>query len=41
VISWLGTGMDRVLRMNVSVPMVGWKDEHPYSVGWRNLVIDK
>jgi hypothetical protein len=41
VISWLGTGVARVLRMNASVPMVGWKDEHPQSVGWRQPVIDK
>ena len=25
VISWLGTGLARVLRMNSSNPMVGWK----------------
>jgi hypothetical protein len=41
VISWLGTGVARVLRMNASEPMVGWKDEHPQSVGWRQPVIDK
>ena len=41
MISWLGMGVARVLRMNVSVPMVGWKDEHPLSVGWRQPVIDK
>jgi hypothetical protein len=41
VISWLGTGVARVLRINASVPMVGWKDEHPQSVGWRQRVIDK
>jgi hypothetical protein len=29
VISWLGTGVARVLRMNASEPMVGWKGEHP------------
>jgi hypothetical protein len=29
VISWFGTGVARVLRMNASRPMVGWKDEHP------------
>jgi hypothetical protein len=34
VISWLGTGVARVLRMNASEPMVGWKGEHPQSVGW-------
>jgi hypothetical protein len=33
VISWLGTGVARVLRMNASEPMVGWKGEHPQSVG--------
>jgi hypothetical protein len=27
--------------MNASEPMVGWKDEHPQSVGWRQPVIDK
>jgi hypothetical protein len=27
--------------MNASVPMVGWKDEHPQLVGWRQPVIDK
>jgi hypothetical protein len=41
VISWLGTGVARVLRMNASEPMVGWKGEHPQSVGWLQLVIDK
>ena len=41
VISWLGTGVARVLRLNASEPMVGWKDEHPQSVGWRQPVIDK
>ena len=41
MISWLGTGVARVLRMNVFEPMVGWKDEHPQSVGWRQPVIDK
>ena len=29
VISWLGTGVARVLRMNASGPMVRCKDEHP------------
>jgi hypothetical protein len=28
VISWLGTGVARVLRMNASEPMVGWKGTH-------------
>jgi hypothetical protein len=41
VISWLGTVVVRVLRMNASEPMVGWKDEHPQSVGWRQPVIDE
>ena len=41
MISWLGTGVARVLRMNASEPMVGWKDEHPHLVGWRQPVIDK
>jgi hypothetical protein len=41
VISWLGTGVARVLRMNASEPMVGWKDEHPQSVSWLQPVIDK
>jgi hypothetical protein len=41
VISWLGTGVARVLRMNASEPMVGWKDEHPQSVSWLPPVIDK
>jgi hypothetical protein len=34
VVSWLGTGVARVLRVNASEPMVGWKGEHPQSVGW-------
>ena len=34
VISWLGTRVARVLRMNAYDPMVGWKGEHPQSVGW-------
>jgi hypothetical protein len=41
VISWLGMGVARVLRMNASVPMVRWKDEHPQLVGWRQPIIDK
>jgi hypothetical protein len=41
VISWLGMGVARVLRMNASEPMVGWKDEHPQSVSWILHVIDK
>jgi hypothetical protein len=41
VISWIGTGVARVLRMNASESMVGWKDKHPQSVGWRQPVIDK
>ena len=41
VISWLGTGVARVIRMNASEPMVGWKDEHPQSVGWQEPIIDK
>ena len=28
-ISWLGTWVARVLRMNVFEPMVGWKGTHP------------
>jgi hypothetical protein len=41
VISWLGTGVARVLRRNSFEPMVGWKDEHPHSVSWLPPVIDK
>ena len=41
MISWLGTRVARVLRMNASVPMVGWKDKHPQLVGWQQPVIDK
>jgi hypothetical protein len=41
VISWLGTGVARVLRMNSYEPMVGWKDEHPQSISWLPPVIDK
>jgi hypothetical protein len=33
VISWLGTGVAKVIRMNAYAPMVGWKGEHPQSVG--------
>jgi hypothetical protein len=29
VISWLGTGVARVLRVNSFEPTVGWKGEHP------------
>ena len=29
LISWLGTGVARVLRLNISKPMVGWKGTHP------------
>jgi hypothetical protein len=28
-ISWLGSGVSRVLRINASEPVVGWKGEHP------------
>jgi hypothetical protein len=41
VISWLDTGVARVIRMNASVPMVGWKEERPQSVGWWQPIIDK
>jgi hypothetical protein len=41
MISWLGMGVVRVLRVNASEPTVGWKCEHPQSVGWMQLVIDK
>jgi hypothetical protein len=41
VISWLGTGVARVLRMNASEPMVGWRGEHPQLVSWLQHVIDK
>ena len=41
VISWLDMGVARVLRMNDSEPMVGWKDKHPQSVSWLPPVIDK
>ena len=29
VISWLGMGVARVLRMNASEPMAGWKGAQP------------
>jgi hypothetical protein len=32
VISLIGMGVDKELRMNSSEPMVGWKGEHPDSV---------
>jgi hypothetical protein len=41
VISWLGMRVARVLRMNASEPMVGWKGTHPHSVSWPQIVIDK
>jgi hypothetical protein len=41
VISWLDTWVAKVIRMNASEPMVGWKDEHPQSVSWLPPVIDK
>jgi hypothetical protein len=41
VISWLGTVVARVIRMNSSETMVGWKGTHPQSVSWMQLVIDK
>jgi hypothetical protein len=41
VISWLGMGVARVLRINASKPMVGWKDEHPQLFSWLPHVIDK
>jgi hypothetical protein len=33
VVSWLGMGVARVLRVNASEPMVGWKGKHPHSFG--------
>jgi hypothetical protein len=41
VISWLGTRVERVLRINSSEPMVGWKEKHPQSLSWLQHVIDK
>jgi hypothetical protein len=41
VISWLGIGVARVIRMNSSEAMVGWKDEHPNSVIWKQPLIDE
>jgi hypothetical protein len=41
VISWLGMGVARVLRMNAFEPMVGWKGTHPQSTSWMQPVIDK
>jgi hypothetical protein len=41
VISWLGMGLARVIRMNASDLMVGWKGTHPQLVSWMQLVIDK
>jgi hypothetical protein len=35
VISWLGTGVERVLRMNSSEPMIGWRGEH--LVSWLSI----
>jgi hypothetical protein len=32
VVSWLGMGVARVLRVNASKRMVGWNGEHPQSV---------
>jgi hypothetical protein len=34
VVSWFGMRVARVLTMNASEPMAGWKSEHPKSVGW-------
>jgi hypothetical protein len=41
VISWLGVGVAKDIRMNSSEPMVGWKGEHPQLVSWLKPVIDK
>ena len=41
VISWLGMGVARSLRMNASKTMVGWKGEHPQLVSWFPFEIDK
>jgi hypothetical protein len=41
VISWLGTGVAKVIRLNASEPMVWWKAKHPQSVGWQQPKIDK
>jgi hypothetical protein len=41
VVSWFGREATRVLRVNAYDPTVGWKGEHPYSVGWLSTVRDK
>jgi hypothetical protein len=41
VISWLGKGVARALRINASKPMVGWKGKNPQSVSWKQRAIDK
>ena len=34
VVSWLGTGVEKMQSLSASEPMVGWKGEHPQSIGW-------
>lgn len=41
VISWLGMRVSRVLIMNSSKPMVGWKGPHPQLVSCLQPIIDK
>ena len=41
VISWLGMGVAKVIRMNAYEPMAGWKDEHPQLFSWLPPIIDK
>jgi hypothetical protein len=41
VISWLGMGVDKEIRMNSYESMAQWKDEHPQLVSWPPPVIDK
>ena len=41
MVSWLGTEVVRMLRVNASKPMVGWKGEHPQLVGRLSIIIDK
>jgi hypothetical protein len=41
VISWFGTRVARVLRVNASEPMVRWKGAHPQLVRWIQSEIDK
>jgi hypothetical protein len=41
MVSWPRMRVVRVLRVNAYESTVGWKGEHPQSVGWLSTVTNK